>query len=96
MIGVNCFVVKEGEKGPDPFAIDPLIEPAQVERLRTMRRSRDEVAVRMSLERLESVAREGGSVIEPTIGAVRVYATVGEISETLRGVFGSYHPDAVI
>jgi methylmalonyl-CoA mutase N-terminal domain/subunit len=96
VIGVNCFVVEEGERGPDPFTIDPLIEPAQVERLRTVRRSRDGAAVRRALERLESVARESGSVIEPTIDAVRVYATVGEISETLRGVFGSYQPDAVI
>ena len=96
MIGVNCFVVEEGGRGPDPFTIDPLIEPAQVERLRTVRRTRDGAAVRRTLERLESVAREGGSVIEPTIDAVRVYATVGEISETLRGVFGSFEPDAVI
>lgn len=96
VIGVNCFVVKEGEKGPDPFAIDPLIEPAQVERLRAMRKSRDGAAVRRSLESLESAAREGGSVIQPTIDAVRVYATVGEISETLRSVFGSYQPDAFI
>jgi methylmalonyl-CoA mutase N-terminal domain/subunit len=93
---VNCFVVKDGEPGPDPFAIDSRIEPAQVERLRAMRASRDWGAVRKALDRLEAVARDGGSVIQPTIDAVSVYATVGEISETLRGVFGSYQPDAVI
>ena len=96
VIGVNCFVVADGERGPDPFAIDPRIEPAQVERLRAVRASRDGAAVRTSLERLESAARGGGSIIDPTIDAVRVYATVGEISETLRKVFGSYAPDAVI
>ena len=96
VIGVNCFVVEQGGRGPDPFAIDPRIEPAQVERLRTLRKTRDGAAVGTSLERLESVAREGGSVIEPTIDAVRAYATVGEISETLRRVFGSFQPDAVI
>jgi len=96
MVGVNCFVIEEGGRGPDPFAIDPRIEPAQVARLKALRKSRDGEAVRRSLERLESVVREGGSVIEPTIDAVRVYATVGEVSETLRNVFGSFQPDAVI
>src|SRR5579859_2100242 len=96
MVGVNCFVVEEGGRGPDPFAIDPRIEPAQVARLKALRKSRDGEAVRRSLERLESVARDGGSIIEPTIDAVRVYATVGEVSETLQGVFGSFQPDAVI
>ena len=96
MVGVNCFVVEEGERGPDPFAIDPRIEPAQVDRLRELRRTRDAAAVTRSLERLEAAAHDGRSVIEPTIEAVRVYATVGEISETLGRVFGSFQPDAVI
>jgi methylmalonyl-CoA mutase N-terminal domain/subunit len=52
--------------------------------------------VQATLANLEQAAREGASIVPPTIEAVRVYATVGEISETLRGVFGSYQPDAVI
>jgi methylmalonyl-CoA mutase, N-terminal domain len=64
--------------------------------LRRLRQSRDSAAVRKSLQRVESVARDGGSIIKPTIEAVRVYATVGEISEALRNVFGSYQPDAVV
>jgi methylmalonyl-CoA mutase, N-terminal domain len=96
VVGVNCFVVEEGERGPDPFVIDPSIEPEQVDRLRRLRQSRDSAAVRKSLQRVESVARDGGSIIKPTIEAVRVYATVGEISEALRNVFGSYQPDAVV
>jgi methylmalonyl-CoA mutase, N-terminal domain len=96
VIGVNCFVVEEGEHGPDPFVIDASIEAEQVDRLRRLRESRDSAAVRKSLERVESVARDGGSIIEPTIEAIRVYATVDEISEALRNVHGSYEPDAVI
>ena len=96
VIGVNCFVLEEGAHGPDPFAIDASIEPEQVARLRRLRESRDSDAVSKSLRRLESVARDGGSIIEPTIDAVRVYATVGEISEALRSVLGSYEPDAFI
>jgi methylmalonyl-CoA mutase N-terminal domain/subunit len=52
--------------------------------------------VRESLSVLERAAREGTSIVPPTIAAVRAYATVGEISETLRDVFGSFEPDAVI
>ena len=91
---MNCFVVQDGQKGPDPFAIDEAIEAEQVERLRRVRATRDAAAVREALSGLERAARDGTSIVQPTIVAVRAYATVGEISETLRGVFGSYEPDA--
>jgi methylmalonyl-CoA mutase, N-terminal domain len=61
-----------------------------------VRETRDERAVRKTLADLEAAARNGSSIVPPTIDAVRAYATVGEISETLRGVFGSYQADAVI
>ncbi|HVD48026.1 MAG TPA: methylmalonyl-CoA mutase family protein [Candidatus Limnocylindria bacterium] len=96
VVGVNCFVVDDGNPGPAPFAIDESIEPEQVRRLQRVRETRDERAVRKTLAGLEAAARDGSSIVPPTIDAVRAYATVGEISETLRGVFGSYQPDAVI
>ena len=96
VVGVNCYVVEDGQKGPDPFQIDEAIEKEQVERLREVRARRDGRAVRESLSVLERAAREGTSIVPPTIAAVRAYATVGEISETLRDVFGSFEPDAVI
>jgi methylmalonyl-CoA mutase, N-terminal domain len=96
VVGVNCFVVKDGEKGPDPFAIDERIEAEQVERLHRLRATRDGRAVREALAQLERAARDGSSVVPPTIEAVRAYATVGEISATLASVFGSYQPDSVV
>jgi methylmalonyl-CoA mutase, N-terminal domain len=96
VVGVNCYVVEDGQKGPDPFQIDEAIEKEQVERLREVRARRDGRAVRDSLSVLERAAREGTSIVPPTIAAVHAYATVGEISETLRDVFGSFEPDAVI
>jgi len=96
VVGVNCFVVEDGQKGPDPFHIDETIEKEQVERLREVRARRDRRAVREVLSGLERAARQGSSIVPPTIEAVRAYATVGEISETLRDVFGSFEPDAVI
>jgi methylmalonyl-CoA mutase, N-terminal domain len=96
VVGVNCFVVEDGEKGPDPFAIDETIEAEQVARLRRLRATRDGRAVREALAGLERAAREESSIVPPTIEAVRAYATVGEISDTLKEVFGSYEPDSVI
>ncbi len=95
VIGVNSYVV-EDSTGPEPFEIDSSIEAAQVERLARLRRERDAAAVTKALTRLEAAARSDASIIPPTIEAVRAYATVGEISETLRGVFGSYEPDNII
>ncbi len=96
VVGVNCYAVDEGKEGPQPFAINPSIEADQVERLRRVRETRDAVVVRDALARLADAARDGSSIVPPTIEAVRAYATVGEISETLREVLGSYQPDAVI
>ena len=96
VVGVNCFVIKHGERGPDPFAIDEAIEAEQVERLRGLRAARDGRAVREALAGLERAARDGSSIVPPTIEAVRAYATVGEISETLASVFGTYQSDSVV
>jgi methylmalonyl-CoA mutase N-terminal domain/subunit len=96
VIGVNCYTVDEGGHGPQPFAIDASIEPDQVQRLRRVRATRDSGAVRTALARLDDAARAGSSIIPPTIEAVRAYATVGEITEALRNVFGSYEPDTLI
>src|SRR5258705_1449664 len=96
VIGVNCYVAEDGAVAPDVFAIDESIEPGQLERLRRVKEARDQGAVSKALASLEQAARGDASIVPPTIDAVRAYATVGEISETLRGVFGSYEPDAVI
>ena len=96
VVGVNCFV-EDGSGGFDPFEIDPAIEPDQVSRLRRLREERDNDAVQAALGRLEAAALdESASIVPPTIEAVRVYATVGEISEALGKVFGAYQADAVI
>ncbi|HZQ50037.1 MAG TPA: methylmalonyl-CoA mutase family protein [Candidatus Dormibacteraeota bacterium] len=95
VIGVNSYVAEDANPF-EPFAIDPAIEREQVERLTRLRAERDGGAVKKALKDLAEETRAGGSVIPPTIAAVKAYATVGEISETLRGVFGSFEPDALI
>jgi methylmalonyl-CoA mutase N-terminal domain/subunit len=95
VIGVNSYVAADANPF-EPFEIDPAIEHEQVESLARLRRERDGTGVEKALRALEEETRAGGSVIPPTIAAVKAYATVGEISETLRGVFGAYEADALI
>jgi methylmalonyl-CoA mutase, N-terminal domain len=90
VVGVNAFRQDDGELAPEIFRPDPAWETQQVERLQRLRRERDGAAVRAALDRLAAAAREGANTVEPTIDAVRVYATVGEITTTLRDVLGSH------
>jgi methylmalonyl-CoA mutase N-terminal domain/subunit len=94
VIGVNSYVAEDSNPF-EPFAIDPAIEPEQVESLARLRRERDGVAVERALADLQAAARDGSSIIRPTVEAVKAYATVGEISEALGIVFGAYQPDAL-
>ncbi len=89
VVGVNCFDDR-GESGADikVMRVDPEVERAQCARLACLRETRDGASVRRALGVLEQAARCGGSIIEPTIEAVRSYATVGEISDCLRAVYG--------
>jgi len=72
------------------FTIDPSVEQAQIDRLRALRASRGEDAWRRSLDGVEQAARGGDNLVPPVITAVEQHATVGEIADTLRRVFGEY------
>ena len=95
VVGVNRFTVEE--EGAVPILhIDPALEPRQVERLRARRLRRDKKAWEAALKRIEDAARSGDNLMPHIIGAVEAYATVGEISDTMRKVFGEYKEAVVI
>jgi methylmalonyl-CoA mutase N-terminal domain/subunit len=95
VVGVNRFVVEE-EK-PIPLQhIDEALERKQVERLRALRARRDPQPWKDALTRLEEAARSGSNLMPNIVDAVDAYATVGEISDTLRKVFGEYKEAVVI
>jgi methylmalonyl-CoA mutase N-terminal domain/subunit len=95
VVGVNRFVVEE-EK-PIPLQhIDEALERKQVERLRALRARRDPQPWKDALTRLEEAARSGSNLMPNIVDAVGAYATVGEISDTLRKVFGEYKEAVVI
>jgi methylmalonyl-CoA mutase N-terminal domain/subunit len=66
------------------------VEPAQKERLAAVRAARDPARVRTSLDRLEAAAHGDGNLMSLIVEATRSRASVGEISDCLRRVFGAY------
>jgi len=90
VVGVNRFR-QEGEQTPPALRIDPEIERQQIERLREVRASREQAAVEARLNDLEQAARGSDNLMPKILAACEAYATVGEISDRLRRVFGEYH-----
>jgi methylmalonyl-CoA mutase N-terminal domain/subunit len=87
VVGVNRF--QDPEERPVPIQrIDEAEVRAQVERVRRVRATRDAAAVGRALGALEETARGTGNVLVPMKEALRARATLGEVSDVLRGVFG--------
>jgi methylmalonyl-CoA mutase N-terminal domain/subunit len=95
VVGVNRFQ-SEGDKSVPIQKIDEGLERKQVERVRALRARRDKTAWETALRQVESAARDGSNLMPRIISAVESHATVGEISDTLRRVFGEYHETVVI
>jgi methylmalonyl-CoA mutase N-terminal domain/subunit len=95
VVGVNRFEVEE-EKAIPIQKIDPALEPRQIERVRALRARRDAAAWQDALKGVEDAARSGANVMPRILEAVEAYATVGEISDAMRRVFGEYQEAVVI
>jgi methylmalonyl-CoA mutase, N-terminal domain len=104
VVGVNKFRI-EGDEIYDPLRVDPAIEAAQAERLAELRRRRDGDEVRRRLDDLRRVAEKtgaqaaagalgagDGNMLYPLREALRGRATVGEVCNALRDVWGAYVP----
>jgi methylmalonyl-CoA mutase N-terminal domain/subunit len=95
VVGVNRFAGEE-EKSVPLERIDPGLEPKQVERVRALRARRDPMVWARALKQVEETARSGSNLMPGIIAAVEANATVGEISDTMRRVFGEYRETVVI
>ncbi len=95
VVGVNRFVMEE-ENPISLQGINESLERNQIERLRALRQCRDPQECSASLMHVEDAARSGTNLMPHIIAAVEAYATVGEISDTLRNVFGEYKEAVVI
>jgi methylmalonyl-CoA mutase N-terminal domain/subunit len=95
VVGVNDFVAEE-ERGIPTLRIDPQIEREQIQRLQALRTKRDANKTEAAMAELERRAATAENLLPAILGAVEAYATVGEISDTLRRAFGEYRESVVI
>jgi len=95
VVGVNRFAVEE-EKPIPIQKIDPTLEPKQIERVRALRARRDAGPCKYALNKVEDAARSGENIMPRILAAVEASATVGEISDAMRRVFGEYKEAVVI
>jgi methylmalonyl-CoA mutase N-terminal domain/subunit len=94
VVGVNEFV---NEEVAVPIQrIDEALEGRQVERVRALRARRDAGVHAAALRRVEEAARSGGNLMPYILNAVESYATVGEIANVMRVVFGEYRETVTI
>jgi methylmalonyl-CoA mutase N-terminal domain/subunit len=92
VVGVNRFTTEEDEPYV-PLRVDPTIEQAQSARLARLRSERDASAVDTSLQAVRAAARSVDNVLPPLKAALALGATVGEVCDALREIWGSYVPN---
>jgi methylmalonyl-CoA mutase N-terminal domain/subunit len=95
VVGVNRFQIEE-EKSVPIQRIDPALEPKQVERLRALRAKRNPGAWQAAIGAVEDSALSGENLMPRILAAVEANATVGEISDAMRKVYGEYKEAVVV
>jgi methylmalonyl-CoA mutase N-terminal domain/subunit len=93
VVGVNKFQTRQATAPQDLLRVDEGVQIEQIERLRALRANRNQQAADAVLNRVRSAAQDPRAPLMPLfVEAVESYATLGEICNTLRGVFGEYRP----
>jgi methylmalonyl-CoA mutase N-terminal domain/subunit len=95
IVGVNDFVQND-EPPIEVLYIDESASDKQLAKLERLKRERDNAAVQRALDRLRAAAHSTENVMLPILDAVRAYATIGEMCDALRGVWGEYEEVAII
>jgi methylmalonyl-CoA mutase N-terminal domain/subunit len=95
LVGLNAYRSENEQKIP-VFKSDPATEQRQVKRLQALRSGRDQARLAQALFNLADGARTQENLIPPLVEAVQAYATIGEICETLRGVYGVHRPSQIV
>jgi methylmalonyl-CoA mutase N-terminal domain/subunit len=90
VVGLNKFQVGEEEKPKDLLKVDPEVGNKQVARLKELKSTRDNNLVQQTLAELKAAAEGDANLMPPILQAVKALATLGEICDTLRAVWGEY------
>ena len=91
IVGVNSFTV-DVEADPTVLTVDPQLEVGQVTRLKAFKANRDQAVVQARLADVRECAKGTANLLYPMKEALRAHATLGEVSDALREVFGTYQP----
>lgn len=95
VVGLNKFQTTEASPA-DLLRVDPAVRERQAAKLKGLRAERDAAAVERALRVLGDAAKGDANLMPPIIDAVKAYATLGEICDTLRSVFGEYEAPVTI
>jgi len=95
IVGVNKFAV-ENEQKPELLKIDLKVQDEQIRKLKQVKQQRDRAAVEKSLDRLRQVASSDENIMPAILEAVKAYATLGEICNVMREVFGEFREAVVL
>ena len=95
IVGVNEYTTEEHEEVP-LLKIDPKVEEEQIARLQKLRQERDDQKVKQILQKLHDEAEKNVNLMPTIIEAVKAYATLGEICDVLREVYGVYKEMIII
>jgi methylmalonyl-CoA mutase N-terminal domain/subunit len=96
VVGVNRYAEEGAREAVPIFAIDSAVERDQIARVREVRASRSESAWRAAVDAVGAAARSGANLVPPIVAAVEAHATVGEIADAMRTVFGEYEETAAL
>ena len=91
IVGVNRYQ-EDAPEPPEVFPIDPELQRRQAARVQELRTTRDQPAVDAALDDVRAAARGTQNLLYPMKDALRQKATLGEVSDALREVFGVYQP----
>ena len=91
VVGVNQFQEKLTANA-EVLRVNPALEAQRVTAIQALRQRRDNVEVEATLRAIEEAAKGSDNLMPLILRAVKAYATVGEISDRLRNVFGEYRP----
>ena len=94
MVGVNLYQSEEKKRTMETMYIDRSVEKTQVERLRSLKSRRDQATTDRCLNLVKSDAQAGKNLMPSIIEAVKAYATLQEVCDALRSVYGEYRGDS--
>jgi len=96
VVGVNEYVMEEEKRALKLLKVDPAVRDRQIARLQEVRRRRDNAKVGELLAKLEEAARGSDNLMPVILECVEAYATLGEICDVLRKVFGEYRAPVLL